>query len=438
MNANRVAPIAVKIVGMKRAERVRLYPSHSQEQRLCFMLDVTRELYNALLQERREAYRIRKKHLSSREQYAEITALRKPTEQIDTRLAAVYRECEDATLRRLDLAMQSFFRRCKSGEVPGFPRFKSRDRWHQLEFPHGDRALKLNFTQSKVAIPGVGSVKLRRGRVIPAFGRAMVVRKNGRWYACFECERGAVPTSRKAGVLGIDRGVHVLVATSEARLFKNPRFLDRLRLNVERAQRVVSKRVPKSKNRCKAVAALARLHERAANARRDHLHKVSRAIVNAAPQTIAIESLHLGAMTQSAKGTIEHPGRNVRAKAALNRALLDSSFGLLQLLIASKAEEAGVALVAVDPRYSSQECARCGYVATKSRARRRYCCVSCGFRNHADVNAALVIARRAESQPVGRGGAWAHLSDLRRMPNTGVEPATLRGAAQGIYDEGGT
>lgn len=393
------------------------------------MLDVTRELYNALLQERRDAYRVCRVSLSVKQQYAEITALRKPVYAIDGRLAAVYRECEDAVLHRLDLAFQAFFRRVKRGETPGFPRFKGRMRWNQLEFPHGDRALKFNAEQTKVRIPGIGSVRLRKGRVVPDFGRAWIVNKNDHWYACFECERAVVPAERPVGIVGIDRGVHVLAATSDARLIRNPRHLEKLRVQIQRAQRVVARRKRNGKNRRKGVAALARLHERVTNARRDYAHKVSRAIVNAAPRTIAMEALRLRQMTRSAKGTIEKPGRNVRAKARLNRAVLDASFGLLQRMIASKAEEAGLTVVAVDPRYSSQECSHCGHIAAESRARRRFCCVACEYHNHADVNAALVIAQRAESLPVGRGAAMADLDDRRRISNTGAEPVMLQDVA---------
>src|SRR5579864_6970828 len=125
--------------------RVRLYPTPSQRARLGFMLVVTRELYNALLDERRYAWTARRLRVTSKMQYAELTALRAE----DARIAAVYRECQDAVLHRLDLAFAAFFRRVKNGEAPGYPRFKPASRWHQLEFPHGDRALKLDERQSR-------------------------------------------------------------------------------------------------------------------------------------------------------------------------------------------------------------------------------------------------------------------------------------------------
>jgi putative transposase len=165
----------VMLVYVKRVERIRLYPATRQAAVLAVMLDVTRELYNALLQQRRDAYRLRKVKVTAKMQYAELTALRAE----DARVRAVYRECEDAVLHRLDLTLAAVSRRSKRGEKAGHPRFKSRRRWKQVEFPHGDRALRFDLAQQRVTIPGVGAVKLRKGRQVPAtYGRAWVVRKN--------------------------------------------------------------------------------------------------------------------------------------------------------------------------------------------------------------------------------------------------------------------
>jgi len=147
--------------------------------------------------------------------------------------------------------------------------------------------------------------------------------------------------------------------------------------------------------RIKARKRLARAKERQANARRDYAHKVARRLVNCA-DVIALEKLSLRAMTRSAKGIAQCPGRNVRAKVGLNRVVLDSGFGLLRQMIVAKAEEAARTVVEVDSRFSSQECSRCGHVARESRRRRRFRCVRCGYGNHADVNAALVIRGRAQ------------------------------------------
>ena len=199
--------------------------------------------------------------------------------------------------------------------------------------------------------------------------------------------------------------MHVLAALSDGRLIANAAVGERRRAATSRQQReleavtvrdsagrVLNRRDAK---RQKAQARLARAKEREANARRDYAHKVSRTIVDGAG-VIALEKLRLRAMTRSAKGSVERPGRNVRAKAGLNRRLLDSAFGLLRQMIVAKAEEAARTVVEVDARFSSQTCARCGHVASESRRRRRFNCVACGYANHADVNAALVIRGRAQ------------------------------------------
>jgi len=406
---------------VKRVERIRLYPTPSQEQRLRFMLDVTRELYNALLQERRDAYRDRGITVTTKQQYAELTALRKE----DARVAVAYRECEDAVLHRLHLAMQAFFRRMKRGETPGYPRFKGYARWNQLAFSHGDRALRFDRLQGRVTVPGVGRIKLRKGRRVPAFGRAWIIAKNGRWYACFECERAETPLPQTGVLVGIDRGVHVLAATSEGELIDNRAFGERNRGRIAHHQRqlesltvrdntgrVCNRQDPQRKA---AVLGLARAKEREANRRRDYLHKIARKIVRSA-DVIGIEALNLRAMTRSARGTPEKPGRNVAAKSGLNRAMLDASFGQFERLIGEKAEEAARTIVRVDPRFSSQECSRCGHLAARSRRRRRFYCVDCGYANHADVNAALVIRGRAQLA-------------LSRLPDAGAEPVMQHDAA---------
>ncbi len=409
---------------MKRIENVRLYPTASQGAALQHALHVTRHLYNAALQQRKDAYRLRGVSVSMKMQYSEVTALRKES----AHLAGVYRECEDAVLRRLDLAMQAFFRRCKRGETPGFPRFRAARRWRQITYPHGDRALKFDATQHRVRIPGVGSVKLRKGRAVPPHGRVWLVCKLGRWYAQFECERVVVPLPETGRTVGLDRGVNVLLATSDGELIANPRHIAKARLKVERAQRVVAKRKRRGKNRRKAIDLLARLHEKVAWQRRDYAHKVSRMLVDAY-DVLVLEDLRLRNMTRSAKGSIEEPGRNVAAKAGLNRALLDAGFGTIAQLIAEKAESAARSVIYVDPKYTSQTCTACGHVASKNRSGLHFACIACSHVDHADVNAARVILQRAQREPVASRAAGADGSDPRTVPSPSGPRLTLHDAA---------
>jgi putative transposase len=390
---------------MKRVERVRLYPTHSQERCLKYVLDVTCDLYNALLEQRREAYRRRRIVITTIQQYHEITRLRADDGYIGRRLKSVYRECLDAALHRLDLAFTQFFERRRKGKDAGYPRYKSKFRWKQIEFCHGNRALMFDEAQRRLRIPGVGQVRLRRGRRVPPFGRAWVFRKNGKWYACFECERQISNTPAPREIVGVDRGIRVLLATSDGQRLANPRFAAKnnaalthqqtmTRLTQWTAEEGVANR--SDRERLKAIERLSRAKEREQNARRDYLHKSARNLVNSY-RAIVLEKLNVRLMTRSARGTVQAPGTSVRAKAGLNRAMLDASFALLRSMIVAEAEEAGRQIIEVPARYTSQTCSQCNERDSQSRRGSYFKCLSCGHIDDADVNAAKVILARAQS-----------------------------------------
>jgi len=199
----------------------------------------------------------------------------------------------------------------------------------------------------------------------------------------------------------------VLAATSDGELIANPRHLAKRRQVVELHQhaveavserdsggRLTNRHEPK---RVAAVRCLARAKEREANARRDSLHKISRALVDRY-DLIALEKLSVSSMLRSAKGSVEDPGRNVAAKSGLNRSLADAGLSLLVTLIREKAECAARRVVFVDPKYTSQTCAECGHAAAENRAGIVFRCLRCGHENHADLNAARVILQRATAQ----------------------------------------
>jgi len=401
---------------MKHRLVVRLYPSTSQVAACEHILRVTRRLWNALLGQRRDAWKTRRLKITSKRQYREITELR----AVDPWFASAYRECEDAVLHRLDLSYQKFF----SGG--GHPRFKPDARWNQFEFSHGDRALRWNPSQDRITIPGVGPVRVRkgRGRIIPPHGRAMVFRRCGKWYALFECEVAPKPLPATGKVVGVDRGIRALAATSDGELIANPRHGAVLALKIARTQRTLERRTVRDtagrvrngdgKNRARALRALRKVWDRLKRVRRGYLHETSRALVNRY-DAIAFEKLFLAGMTRSAKGSAQAPGRNVEAKKRLNYAMLDASLAMLRTLVGEKAECAARQVVDVPAAYSSQTCSACGNVAGEARVRERYECVNalCGYVGDADVNAARVIAQRAFGRPAARGAGLPDLDDLR-------------------------
>ncbi|GEL16491.1 RNA-guided endonuclease InsQ/TnpB family protein [Pseudonocardia asaccharolytica] len=142
-------------------------------------------------------------------------------------------------------------------------------------------------------------------------------------------------------------------------------------------------------NRRKARQRLARLHARNADRRRDFVEKASTELAWRFDR-IRIEDLRIKNMTRSARGTVERPGRNVAAKAALNRSILAGGWGLFLRRLQDKAPGR---VEKINPAYTSQTCSACGHIARESReSQALFCCVACGHAEHADVNAAKNIA----------------------------------------------
>jgi putative transposase len=170
------------------------------------------------------------------------------------------------------------------------------------------------------------------------------------------------------------------------------------------------------------------LRARVGRRRRDELHKLSHRLATG-HGLVAVEDLNVRAMTRSARGTVEQAGVNVAAKAGLNREILERGWGELRRQLEYKCGWYGSQLVVVDPRYTSQTCAECGTIDSGSReSQARFRCVACAHAQHADVNAARVILRRALEPTAGglpvtaRGG----LADGRPEKR---EPLQQRGAA---------
>src|SRR5690606_35939698 len=198
----------------------------------------------------------------------------------------------------------------------------------------------------------------------------------------------------QADVVGIDRGVCVPVALSTGDMLGHEVESERHRRKQRRLAKALARTQRGSKRRMKAVVRL-RVHKaRMARRRRDMIHQITAQIVKR-HRVIVIENLRVKAMTASARGTAEDPGRNVAAQAGLNRSILDKGWGEMRRQLAYKLSWSGGRLIEVDPRNTSRTCGCCGIVDAASRIYRdRFSCWSCGYQEHADTNAARVIRQR--------------------------------------------
>lgn len=351
--------------------KYRIEPNRVQAAALDAMLADFCRLYNAGLEQRIAAWQRRRVSVTYKMQADELKAVR----CAEPNMARWSFSAEQQVLRKLDKTFKAFFSRVKRGGA-GFPRFRARDRYHAADFRVGDgltlrKSGKLGF----VGVPG--EIKVRWHRELPSKPKsAILTRQAGKWYIILHVEVAPVERASPDSV-GIDVGLTSLVALSTGEAVNRPGWTRRAAKGLRRRQRALSRCKRGSKARAKRKAALACYQARISNRRRDHLHKLSRDLVNRFGR-IAIENLNV-------KGL---------ARSALAKHVADASWAQLTAMLDYKAANAGVEIVRVDPRGTSQTCPERETVAKKALAEREHHC-SCGCRLDRDVAAAMVVHFRA-------------------------------------------
>jgi putative transposase len=264
---------------------------------------------------------------------------------------------------------------------------------------------RLNRRWGAVSIPKIGWVRFRWSRPVPAAKSFRVTRdRAGRWHVAFAAVPPAIPAPGNGQIVGIDRGVAVSAALSTGELLFAPILRPKEAQRLRRLQRRLTRATRGSTRRAQVKHAIARLVARQADRRRNWAEQTSTDLARRF-DVIRVEDLNLRAMTASARGTVEKPGRNVRQKAVLNRGILSQGWGLL---VARLDDKASGRVERIQPAFTSQRCHACGHIARESRERQaRFRCVACGHTANADVNAACNIAAgRAVSarggQPLGQ------------------------------------
>ena len=189
------------------------------------------------------------------------------------------------------------------------------------------------------------------------------------------------------------------------------------RKRLRRLQRKLARAKRGSNRRARVKHAVGRLRARESDRRKDWAEKASTDIARRF-DLIRVEDLRIGNMTRSAKGTFENPGRNVRAKAGLNRGIMRSGWGLLVRRLQDKAPGR---VEKIKPAFTSQRCSACGHVDAKSRESQAvFVCTACGYACNADVNAARNIAA-GHAVTARRGNGVAR--PMNREPQLLLQPA---------------
>jgi putative transposase len=219
-----------------------------------------------------------------------------------------------------------------------------------------------------------------------------VSREGNHWFASVLCEiEVADPKPVQAAAIGVDLGVAQAMTTSTGEVLTVPGMTRAEIRRLARLQRSMARKRKGSKNRSKARKRLAGLQARIARRRRDAIHKATTYLAKNHGRVV-VEDLRVKSMTASAKGTLEAPGVNVKAKAGLNQAVLNVAFGEIRRQLEYKCRWYGSELVAVNPAFTSQRCSACGDTEAGNRTSQAvFCCLNCGHAENADHNAAKNI-----------------------------------------------
>ncbi len=381
--------------------RYRLHPTPAQEAVLRDHCGHARYVWNLAVEQHAHWHPGRKGAPGYLEQCRQLTQARAEHPW----LAAGSQTVQQQALRDFTRAMAAFF---DPGNPAGRPSWRKagRDEGFRITGRRGRQwdVRRVSRHVGQVWVPKAGWVRFRWSRPVPPDAKSyrVTMDRAGRWHVAFAVIPAPVPAPGNGQAVGIDRGVAVSAALSTGDLLHCPALTARERRRLRRLQRMLARAKRGSNRRGRVKHAIARLRARESDRRKDWAEKTSTGIARRF-DVIRVEDLKITNMTRSARGTRENPGRNVRAKAGLNRGILGSGWGLLVRRLADKAPGR---VEKVKPHYTSQRCSACGHVDARSReSQPRFVCTACGFAGNADVNAAINIA--AGHAVTARGGDGA-------------------------------
>src|SRR6266581_3965391 len=336
--------------------RYRLLPTPAQEAVLRDHCGHARYLWNLAVEQHSHWHPGRKGAPGYLEQCRQLTAAR----AAHPWLAAGSQTVQQQALRDFGQAMAAFF-------DPANP--AGRPSWRKAGRDEGFRIVgrgrqwdvrRVSRKAGQVRVPKAGWVRFRWSREVPAGVKSyrVTMDRAGRWHVAFSAVPDPVPAPGTGQVVGIDRGVAVSAALSTGELLRCPALTARERIRLRRLQRALARARRGSNRRGRVRHAIARLRARETDRRKDWAEKASTDLARRF-DVIRVEDLKIKNMTRSARGTPENPGRNVDAKAGLNRSILQSGWGLL----VRRLEEKAVGRVEkIKPHYTSQRCSVCGQV----------------------------------------------------------------------------
>ncbi|MBI9089520.1 MAG: transposase [Desulfobacterium sp.] len=309
------------------------------------------------------------------------------------------------TLKHLDRALKDAFDTKQFNKR--FPVFKKKGLNDSYRYPQG-----FKLQGNLIFLPKIGWICFCKSRDLEGtLKNATVSRKGPHWFVSIQTEQEVTdPVRPVLDAIGIDMGVKRFVTLSNGEYTNPLNSFKRLQDKLAQAQKILSRKVKFSNNWKKQKQVISKLYIKIANARNDFLQKVS-TVMSKNHAMIVAEALKIKNMSSSAKGTMEKPGKNVKAKAGLNKSILDQGWSAFLRMLEYKQAWSGGIFLQVDPKNTSRTCPECSHISGDNRKTQAlFQCTECGYTANADYVAAINIRGRG----IKKYGGGAHRNSLLR------------------------
>ena len=296
------------------------------------------------------------------------------------------------SLKDLECAYQNFFKKRAD-----FPRFKKRGMRDSFRFPQG---VKIEQANSRIFLPKIGWVRYRNSRdVVGELCNATISKLHDKWFVSIQTETNVVePVHPSVSSIGVDVGIAQFATLSDGTIYPSVNSFRSQQQKLAALQRRLSKKKKFSQNWKKNVFKISQVHRKMAYIRHNYLHQVTHTI-SKNHALVCVEDLQIKNISKSASGTLALPGKKVRAKSGLNKAILDQGWYEFRRQLEYKQSWRGGIVIAVPPQYTSQTCPQCHHVDSKNRrTQSQFACVTCNYKNNADIVGAMNILRAGYAQ----------------------------------------
>jgi putative transposase len=378
---------------MLKTYKYRLYPTKKQTEKLDWTLETCRILYNSCLVDRNRHYEETKQSLSRIDQQKILVQDKKSIEYLKN----IHSQVLQDVLFRVEKAYKNFFCRLKAKDgKAGYPRFKNYGRYDSITYTQSG----FSIIDGKLALSKIGHIKLKQHRQIDGTIKTCNIKKEiDRWYVCLSVEYTPKTKPIPNKQIGIDVGIKSFAVLSDGKVIDNPKHLRKSEEELIKKQRQVSNKKKGSNNRKKAKVAVAKLHKKVSNQRKDFHHKLSRQIIDNYGY-IAIEDLQI---------------KNMVRNHHLAKSISDAGWGQFVSFLNYKAEEAGCYVEKINPRNTSKTCSVCGYIfADITLSVRNWICPVCHTEHDRDINASINILNTAGTAGINAWGVGGLLPTMNQ------------------------